>query len=133
VEVSTVNVGSVFGGLEVRKFWVAGRTLFASNCVKEVKNSTGFERGDRLLQVACLVSVLAKEHLGACSPPICTAKSASSDHHVLGGRPRTPKGMEALAAFKRSDKKDRSVQWIFCASSIGGRGCSEMNFSNSSQ
>jgi len=36
-----------------------GRTLLASNCVKEVKNSTGFEREDRLLQVACQVSVLA--------------------------------------------------------------------------
>jgi len=34
--------------LGVRKFWVAGRTLLASNSVKEVENSTGFERGDRI-------------------------------------------------------------------------------------
>jgi len=39
---------------------------------------------------------------------------------LLGGRPKRPKGIEALAAFKRSDEKDRAAQWIFCASSIGG-------------
>jgi len=47
--------------LGVRKFWVTRRTLLASNCVKEVENSTGFERGDRLLQVAYQISVLALE------------------------------------------------------------------------
>jgi len=61
VKVGSVDVGSIFGGLGVRKFWVTGRTLLASNCVKEVENSTGFERGDRLLQMACQVSVLALE------------------------------------------------------------------------
>jgi len=40
-EVGSVDVGSVFGRLGVRKFWVAGRTLLASNCVKEVENCTG--------------------------------------------------------------------------------------------
>jgi len=40
VETGSVDVGSVFGGLGVRKLWVAGRTLLASNCVKEVENST---------------------------------------------------------------------------------------------
>jgi len=39
VEVGNLDVGSVFGELGVRKFWVAGRTLLASNCVKEVENS----------------------------------------------------------------------------------------------
>jgi len=39
--VGSVEVGSVIGGLGVRKFWVSGRTLLASNCVKEVENSTG--------------------------------------------------------------------------------------------
>jgi len=140
-EVGNVDVGSIFRRLRVRKFWIARRTLLASNCVKKVENSTGFEQGgNRLLQVACEVSVLALEltedvlrdastyairwateryaseralHLSR------TADSASSDHHALGGRPRQPKGMEALAAFKRSDKKDRAAQWIFCASSIG--------------
>jgi len=47
--------------LRVRKFWVAGRTFFASTCVKEVENSTGVEWGSRLLQVACQVSALALE------------------------------------------------------------------------
>jgi len=37
------------------------RTFLASNCVKEVENSTGFEREERLLQVAYQVSVLALE------------------------------------------------------------------------
>jgi len=41
VEVGSVDVGSVFGGLGVKKIWVAGTTLFAGNCVKEVENSTG--------------------------------------------------------------------------------------------
>jgi len=45
--------------LGVRKFWVSERTFLASNCVKDVKNNMGFERGDKLLQVACQVSVLA--------------------------------------------------------------------------
>jgi len=40
-EVGSIDVGSVFGGLGVRKFWLAGRTLLASNYVKEVENSTG--------------------------------------------------------------------------------------------
>jgi len=39
--VGGVGVGSVFEGLEVRKFWVTGRTLLASNCVEKVENSTG--------------------------------------------------------------------------------------------
>jgi len=41
VEVASVDVGSVFGELGVRKFWVVGRTLLASNFVKEVEKSTG--------------------------------------------------------------------------------------------
>jgi len=47
--------------LGVRKFWVAGRNILVSKCVKEVENSTGFEREERLLQVACQVSVLTLE------------------------------------------------------------------------
>jgi len=120
------------GGLGVRKFWVARRTLLASNCVKRLKTAQGFERE---LQVACQVSVLAlemtedalrdastyarrwaSEHALRLSR---TANSSSSNHHALGGRPRRPKRTESLAAFKRSDEKDRAGQWIFCASSIG--------------
>jgi len=44
VKVGSVDVGSVFEELGVRKFWVAGKTLLASNCVKEVETARGFER-----------------------------------------------------------------------------------------
>jgi len=62
--VGSADVGSIFGGLGVRKFWVAGRTLLLASCVSEVvavENGMRFEREDRLLQVACQVSVLALE------------------------------------------------------------------------
>jgi len=39
VEVGSVDVGNVLGGLGAKKFWVAERTLLTSNCVKVVENS----------------------------------------------------------------------------------------------
>jgi len=36
-----VGVGSFFGGLGVRKFWVAERILHASSSVEKAKNSKG--------------------------------------------------------------------------------------------
>jgi len=40
---------SVFGELGVRKFWVTGRTLLASNSVEKIENGTGFERGRQII------------------------------------------------------------------------------------
>jgi len=78
------------GGLRVRKFWVVGRTLLASKSVKEIEK----EQGDRLLQVACQVSALALENV------LSDASTYTK---------RRPKGTEALAAFKRSEK-ERATQ-----------------------
>jgi len=118
-EVGSVDVGSVFGWLGVRKFWVAGRTLLASNSVNEVENSTGVWAGG---QVVAGVSVLALEmtedaHRDASTyarrwaSERCvseralrlsrTANSTSSDHHALRGRPRRPKGMETASISRR--------------------------------
>jgi len=47
---------------------------------------------------------------------------------LFGGRPRRPTEMEALAACKRNDEKDRATQWIFYTSSIGRVGCSRDEF-----
>jgi len=90
--------------------------------VKEVENSTG----KPVLQVACQISVLTLEmtedalrdastYERRCASKRAlrlshTANSASSNHHALGGRLRRLKGMEALAALRRSDEKDRAAQ-----------------------
>jgi len=74
-----------------------------------LKTVRGFERGDRLLQVAYQVSALTLEIIKdalrdastyvsrwASERALClsrTANSASSDHHDLGRRPRRLKEM----------------------------------------
>jgi len=56
-----------------------------------------------------------------CPPSIPHSQLCFLGLPCFRGRPRRPKGIKALAAF------------IFCDSSIGGGGCSEMYFLNSSQ
>jgi len=127
--VGGVDVGSVFGGLGVRKFWVAERTLLASTTVLRLKTARGVEQGVKLLQAGCQVSALALEMTedALCDTSMYARRwaseqraserslrlshtdSASSHHHALRRRLRRPKGMEALAAFKRKEK-ERAAQ-----------------------
>jgi len=102
--------------------------LSKATLLRRLKTARGFERGDRLLQVACQVSALA---LDMIEEALCdastyarrcaseralrlslTANSASSHNHALGGQPRRPKEIEALASFKRSEEKKRAAQRI---------------------
>ena len=95
--------------------------------LRSLKTARGSERGDRLEQVACQVADLALEmtedalreasmYLSRCDSERCateralrrsrTADSASWDHQALGGRPRRPKGIEALAASTKKREKE---------------------------
>ena len=95
--------------------------------LRSLKTARGSERGDRLEQVACQVADLALEmtedalreasmYLSRCDSDRCateralrrsrTADSASWDHQTLGGRPRRPKGIEALAASTKKREKE---------------------------
>jgi len=85
----------------------------------------GYDWGLSLLRL----NICEAMGLGACHPPI-----PHSQLRFLS-QPCFIKGLalEVLTTFKRSEGKKSSAQWIFCVSSIGGRGWSVINFSNSSQ
>jgi len=57
--------------------------------------------------------------LGVCLPSIPHSQLHFLAPPFFRGRPKLPKEIETLAAFKRSEEKEQAVQWIFCVSSIG--------------
>jgi len=60
-EVGGVDIGSVVGRLGVRKFWSQKEPFLPATVLRRLKTVREFERGDKLLQVACQVSALALE------------------------------------------------------------------------
>ena len=140
-----VVVGSIKRGSAIRKRRVMGGVLFARDGIEKPEDSSRIRTGrqvrtgglpgeDLALEMTEDALREASMYLSRCDSDrfateralrrTRTADSASWDHQALGGRPRRPKGIEALAASIKKREKKWAAWWMLSASKSREGRCS---------